>query len=174
LASSKNPLTEEDMATLVQLDQTGALSMQQALTALPKWACCFDKQHADVALRDYELLLAESAEMAWIATEGNAFNHATDRVQDVYGAAQQQRQLGRPIKDKVEVSASSRVRQTAFVAARVERAMTSADGSVMRSVPGSFFELISRDVLQADQKTLDLAFDAGNATGIFRMTRAKA
>jgi hypothetical protein len=52
--------------------------------------------------------------------------------------------------------------------------MTSADGSVMRSVPGSFFELISRDVLQADQKTLDLAFDAGNATGIFRMTRAKA
>ena len=174
LASSKNPLNEEDMATLMQLDQTGALPMQQALKALPKWAACFDKQHADVAVSDYELLLAESAEMAWIATEGNAFNHATDRVQDVHGAAQQQRQLGRPIKDKVEVSASSRVRQTAFVAARVERAMTSADGVVMRSVPGSFFELISRDVLQADQKTLDLAFDAGNATGIFGMTRANA
>jgi hypothetical protein len=28
--------------------------------------------------------------------------------------------------------------------------------------------------LQADQKTLDLAFDAGNATGIFGMTRANA
>ena len=174
LASSQNPLNEEDMATLMQLDQKGALPMQQALKALPKWVACFDKQHADVTVSDYELLLAESAEMAWIATEGNAFNHATDRVQDVYGAAQQQRQLGRPIKDKVEVSASSRVRQTAFVAARVERKMTSADGVVMRSVPGSFFELISRDVLQADQKTLDLAFDAGNATGIFGMTRAKA
>ncbi|TRZ66653.1 MAG: DUF1338 family protein [Comamonadaceae bacterium] len=174
LASSKNPLNEEDMATLALLDQKGELAMQQALKALPKWAACFEKQHADVALSDYELLLPESAEMAWIATEGNAFNHATDRVQDVHVAAQQQRQLGRQIKYKVEVSSSARVRQTAFVAARVERAMTSADGFVMRSVPGSFFELISRDVLQADLSTLDLAFDAGNATGIFGMTQAKA
>jgi hypothetical protein len=174
LASSKNPLNEEDMTTLMQLDQKGALPMQLALKALPKWVACFDRQHADVAVSDYELLLADSAEMAWIATEGNAFNHATDRVQDVHGAAHQQRQLGRPIKNKVEVSASSRVRQTAFVAARVERKMTSADGVVMRSVPGSFFELISRDVVQADQSSLDLAFDAGNATGIFGMTRAKA
>ena len=174
LASSKNPLDDDAAATLLHLEQTGTLPLQQALEALPKWAACFDKHHADVALSDYELLLTESAEMAWIATEGNAFNHATDRVEDVHLAAQQQRQRGRPIKDKVEVSSSGRVRQTAFVAARVERTMAAPLGSVVRSVPGSFFELISRDVVQADSPLLDLAFDAGNATGIFGMTRAKA
>ena len=173
LATSKNPLNQQDEADLLELDQRGGLPMQQALMALPKWAACFDRQHADVALSDYETLLAESAEMAWIATEGNAFNHATDRVHDVQLAAQSQRQLGRPIKDKVEVSSSARVRQTAFVAATVEREMTSPQGSITRRVPGSFFELISRDVLQANQSGLDLAFDAGNATGIFGMTRAK-
>ena len=82
---------------------------------------CFDRQHGVFALEDYELLLAESAEMAWIATEGNAFNHATDRVGDVDAVAERQRQLGRPIKDKVEISASGRVRQTAFRAATVQR-----------------------------------------------------
>ena len=173
LASSKNPLDEDAAATLLHLEQTGTLPMQQALEALPQWAACFDKHHADVALSDYELLLAESAEMAWIATEGNAFNHATDRVADVHLAAQQQRQLGRPIKDTVEVSSSGRVRQTAFVAARVKRAMAGPHGQVMQNVPGSFFELISRDTLQTNPRVLDLAFDAGNATGIFGMTRAK-
>jgi len=131
---------------------------------------------------DYELLLAESAEMAWISTEGNAFNHATDRVKDVDAVAERQRALGRPIKDKVEVSASGRVRQTAFRAATVRREFITADGRVSREVPGSFYEFITRDEVHpagaandpVQQPRLDLAFDAGNATGIFGMTAARA
>ena len=109
-----------------------------------------------------------SAEAAWIATEGNAFNHATDRVPDVAALAERLRAEGRPVKDKVEVSASGRVRQTALRADTVDRAF--ADG-VRRAVPGSFYEFISR---AADPETgrLDLGFDSGNATGIFAMTRA--
>ena len=131
----------------------------------------FDRQHDDPELADYETLLDRSAEAAWIATEGNAFNHATSRVPDVAAEADRQRALGRPIKDRVEVSQTGRVRQTAFRADPVDRSFRGDGGVVMRSVPGSFYEIISRDI---DPETggLDLRFDSGNATGIFAMTRA--
>ncbi|MEA3110817.1 MAG: hypothetical protein QOG58_616, partial [Caballeronia sp.] len=50
------------------------------------------------------------------------------------------------------------------------------DGArIERDVPGSFYEFISRDAVM-DEATgrarLDLGFDAGNATGIFKMTAA--
>jgi len=62
------------------------------------------------------------------------------------------------------------VRQTALIAARVLRGFVGADGMrVEREVPGSFHEFISRDVDPATGK-LDLRFDAGNATGIFKVT----
>ena len=48
-----------------------------------------------------------------------------------------------------------------------------ADRGQVRAVPGSFFEFISRDIDPATGQ-LDLAFDTGNATGIFAMTRAGA
>jgi hypothetical protein len=62
------------------------------------------------------------------------------------------------------------VRQTALRADPVTRRFRLADGgTVERTVPGSFFEFISRDRL-ADG-ALDLTFDTGNAQGIFTMTR---
>jgi hypothetical protein len=117
-----------------------------------------------------------SAEMAWIATEGQAFNHATDRVADIEAVAAAQRRLGRPIKDEVEVSASGRVRQTAFRAAIVEREFIADDGATARrAVPGSFHEIISRARVVDDQgvERLDLSFDSGDAQQIFRMTAAQ-
>ena len=180
LASSRDPLGPQDMADLEQLDRDHSLPLTQALRLLPKLLACFERQHGLFALDDYELLLAESAEMAWISTEGQAFNHATDRVSDVEAVASRQRQLGRPIKDKVEVSGSGRIRQTAFRAATVQRKFLTAQGIVERSVPGSFYELITRAALNnqaandgAPDQRLDLAFDAGNATGIFDMTAAR-
>lgn len=43
-------------------------------------------------------------------------------------------------------------------------------GTVERTVPGSFYEFISRDIDPAID-SLDLTFDSGNATGVFAMTR---
>jgi len=181
LSTSRDPLGPQDIADLEQLTRDGVLPLAQALRLLPQLLQCFDRQHGVFALDDYELLLAESAEMAWISTEGNAFNHATDRVDDVDAVAARQRALGRPIKDKVEVSASGRVRQTAFRATSVQREFITAEGRVSREVPGSFYEFITRDTLHTAgaandpvQPRLDLAFDAGNATGIFGMTAARA
>ena len=116
-------------------------------------------------------MLRESKEMAWIATEGNAFNHATDRVADVDAVAAEQRRLGRPMKEAVEVSASGRVRQTAFRAALVERLFVGGDGALTtETVPGSFHEFITRG--EESPGVLDLRFDSSNATGIFKMTRS--
>jgi PAS domain-containing protein len=169
--SSRDPLDPTARALLVRLSNEGALSHDAAVALLPGLVACFDRQHSEPALADYELLLERSAEAAWISTEGNAFNHATDRVEDVLAVADRQRTLGRPIKDRVEVSASGRVLQTAFRAASVERRFVDRDGSlVTRSVPGSFHEFISRR--RKPDGALDLAFDASNAQGIFGMTDA--
>ncbi len=72
------------------------------------------------------------------------------------------------MKDKVEVSASGRVRQTAFRADPVTRTLRGDDGDVTLTVPGSFYEFISRDRLNG--AGLDLGFDSANAQGIFKMT----
>ena len=66
------------------------------------------------------------------------------------------------------------MRQTAYRADPVERRFrTGADGVVRMSVPGSFYEFISRDALPGGN-ALDLTFDSGNAQGIFKMTAAAA
>lgn len=178
LSTSRDPLGPRDTADLEQLVRDGALPLAQAIRLLQALRPCFGRQHGLFSLDDYELLRAESAEMAWIATEGNAFNHATDRVEDVDAVAKRQRQLGRPIKDTVEVSASGGVRQTAFRAAMMQREFLGAGGTLQRDVPGSFYEFITRRALNARPAAndpapkIDLAFDAGNATGIFGMTAA--
>jgi hypothetical protein len=177
LSTSRDPLEAADLEDLAALAADGALPIGRAQRLLPALVGCFGRQHGLFALADYEALRAESPEMAWIATEGNAFNHATDRVVDVERVAAEQRRLGRPIKDAVEVSRSGRVRQTAFKAAQVERIFLDGDRQVRRVVPGSFYEFISRDPLpgsSAGRPSLDLAFDAGNATGIFAMTSGGA
>jgi Domain of unknown function (DUF1338) len=169
-AASTDPITSEAHDLLNTLESDHALALDDAIKLLPVLAKCFDRQHPEPALADYQTLLAESPEMAWIATEGNAFNHATDRVADVDQVAAEQKRLGRPMKEKVETSQSGRVRQTAFLAARVRRGFRAGDGSVTEmEVPGSFYELITRLPLP-EKEELDLSFDSSNAQAIFKMT----
>jgi hypothetical protein len=169
VGASRDPLSAAALELLELLADAGELPLASAAALLPELVACFDRQHDEPSWADYELLLAESKEMAWIATEGNAFNHATDRVADVEAVAAGQRALGRPVKPVVEVSASGRVRQTAFRAAMVERLFRSEQGHlVAATVPGSFHEFITR--AEEAPGVLDLRFDSGNATAIFQMT----
>ena len=154
LSTSRDPLAG------VRLDD-------DPVALLPALVGCFRRHHEAPSLADYETLLAESAEMAWIATEGAVFNHATDRVPDVVALAEAERAAGRPIKEGVEVSKSGRIIQTAHRAAPVERVFA---GGEVRTVPGSFYEFITRLPLP-DGSGVDLAFDASNAQEIFTMTR---
>lgn len=175
-AGSRDPLTPNARAVLEGFAREGEVGLDDAAAALPSLVACFGRQHGDPRLTDYEALLAESAEMAWISTEGNAFNHATDRVDDVEALAAAQKALGRPMKDAIEVSGSGRVRQTAFRAAQVTRTFRDDQGlPVQRDVPGSFYEFITRSPMVDDktgEEVLDLAFDSSNAQGIFKMTEA--
>lgn len=178
IGTSRDPLTSAAVAQLWELERDGVLPLDAAHALLPVIVGAFARQHDVPSEADYAALLAESAEMAWIATEGNAFNHATDRVADVFALADDEKAKGRPMKPEVERSRSGRVFQTAYRADIVQREFRSADGSlVTRDVPGSFYEFITRK-RTFDQDTrrweTDLRFDAGNAQGIFRMTASAA
>lgn len=174
VSTSRDPLSTKAQFQLRELARDGRISVTDGITLLIALRGCFACQHATPSLVDYDILLAESAEMAWIATEGNMFNHVTDRVDDVELVARQQKHMKRPMKATVEVSRSGRIRQTAFVADKVERHFVDANGTVVqRAVPGSFYEFISRDVTdETGRLAIDLGFDAGNAQGIFKMTAA--
>ena len=170
--NSADPLDDSAQALLADFAAHDRVAFDRAAAGLPEIAAAFGRHHGPVALADYEALLAQSAEAAWIATEGNAFNHATDRVEDVDALAARLKAEGWRIKDKVEVSSSGRVRQTALRADTVERRFVATGGDeVLRTVPGSFYEFITRDVDPASG-ALDLGFDSGNASGIFAMTKA--
>jgi hypothetical protein len=172
--SSRDPLSPLSRALLDLLDQRGWLTRKQAGELLPAIVAAFSRTHDIPRLTDYDILHASSAEAAWIATEGNAFNHATSRVADVEALARQLQQQGYPVKDAVEHSTSGRVHQTAFRADPVSRRFRDDDGAIVaRVVPGSFYEFITRDIDPATGR-IDLAFDSGNATGIFAVTRAAA
>lgn len=167
VATSSDPLSTQDMQYLAQLERAQGLPIAQAKVLLPALLRCFARQHETPALSDYEILLRESHEMAWIATEGNAFNHVTDRVEDLQALSDEQRGLGRSIKPKIEVAARGSLRQTAYRAAEVERVFIDRHTAVVRKVPGSFYEFISRDRVN---DVLDLGFDSSNASAIFKMT----
>jgi hypothetical protein len=170
--ASQDPLDAATIALLDRLTQGETVTLEEARGALPILVGAFGRHHPRPMLADYDLLKRYSAEAGWIATEGNAFNHATDRVPDVVALASAQKAAGRPMKDRVEFSASGRVRQTAFRADPVERAFGVPDApDRVQSVPGSFYEFISRD-MDPETDALDLSFDSGNATGIFGMTKA--
>lgn len=174
LGGSTDPLGVVEQEALAHLERHGALPLHTVEEVLPAFLACFTRRHPEPTEADYEALLGESQEMAWIATEGNAFNHATDRVDDVRAVAAAEQEAGRPIKDAVEVSGSGRVLQTAHRAALVTRTFRTADGgTVERVVPGSFYEFITRLPLP-DGSGIDLAFDASNAQEIFTMTRRHA
>ena len=174
--SSGDPLTASAKLALRELEKHQTLAFEDAAALLPALLACFQRQHATPLASDYDLLLAESAEMAWIATEGNSFNHATDRVASLDDLVEEQRRLGRPLKDTIETSRSGRVRQTAFRADSVVREFIDGDGRLTRRrVPGSFYEFIQRERLRdpvTGVSRLDLAFDSSNAQGIFKMTAA--
>jgi len=168
---SKDPVTPEAKTLLEKLDSAKSLSHEEAIKLLPVLVSVFSRHHAEPALADYEILLAESPEMAWISTEGNAFNHATDRVPDVDQLAAEQKALGQPMKPAVETSQSGRVRQTALLAARVQRNFRTPDGKLTeKEVNGSFYEFITRLPLPEEDGKLDLGFDSSNAQAIFKMT----
>ena len=176
--SSRDPLTPLAQAQLLDLQRDGCLPTDIAMTLLPVLLRCFARQHDVPTITDYEALRHESAEMAWISTEGNAFNHATDRVADVFALSDSEKAKGHTIKPDVECSRSGRVFQTAYHADIVEREFVGADGEiVLRNVPGSFYEFITRH-RELDRTTgawkTDLRFDAGNAQGIFKMTAGQA
>ena len=167
------PLGELERDALGSLARGGHCPLELAVAALPGLVGTFGRNHSTPALADYEMLLAHSPEAAWIATEGNAFNHATDRVPDVMALAAELQERGMPLNPQVEVSANGRVRQTAFLADKVLRKFRLGDGSLIeREVPGSFYEFISRDIDPATGR-IDLSFDSGNATGIFAVTSAQ-
>ena len=166
--SSVDPLNGVAQTLLARMAEAKEAPLAMAEAALPAIIAAFDRQHQPPTVADYELLLSHSNEAAWIATEGNAFNHATDRVPDVAALADRLKAEDKPMKDRLEISATGRVRQTAFRADSVERPFA---GGEWRTVPGSFYEFISRD-LDPATGALDLAFDTGNATGIFAMTSA--
>ena len=168
VGSSVDPLDDRALASLDRLSAEVALPIDEAGRLLPDLVACFDRQHGTPSWSDYQTLLERSAEMAWIATEGNAFNHATDRVDDVVAVAAEVAGWGVPIKDAVEVSTSQRVLQTATRATRVLRPFVDRERPILREVPGSFFEFITRR--EEAPGVLDLKFDAGNATAIFKMT----
>ncbi|GAB3626236.1 IQ calmodulin-binding motif-containing protein [Pandoraea terrae] len=174
VGQSRDPLTPRAAMQLWELERDGVLPLDEACTLLPVIVGAFARQHDTPNLADYETILAESAEMAWIATEGNAFNHATDRVEDVFQLSDAEQAKGRPMKPEVERSRSGRVFQTAYRADTVTREFRQADGSIItRDVPGSFYEFITRRRYfdrDAGRWTTDLRFDAGNAQGIFKMT----
>jgi hypothetical protein len=174
VSTSMDPLTYEANALLHELELSHSLSLDQAVALLPVLVSCFGRQHGDIALADYTTLLNESAEAAWISTEGSVFNHVTDRVDDVDSLSDEQKVLGQPMKETVEKSKSGRVRQTAFRAAQVSRSFVEEDGSVVvKDVPGSFLEFITRLPLPEEvegKSALDLGFDSSNAQAIFKMT----
>lgn len=173
VGGSRDPLQAEHLETLQCLRRTRHCSPMAARVLLPALCQAFDCQHGPASEADYRLLLDESAEMAWIASEGNRFNHLTDRVADLQAVVAAQRALDRPLKAQVEVSASGRVRQTALRAVTVQRPLLDANGSVQpHSLPGSFVEFIQRELDPATGR-LDLNFDSGNAQGIFKMTDAR-
>jgi hypothetical protein len=178
IGASRDPLTPRAIGQLWELERDGVLPLDAAYELLPVIVGAFARQHDMPREADYEVLLKESAEMAWIATEGNAFNHATDRVADVFQLSDDEKAKGRPMKPEVERSRSGRVFQTAYRADLVQREFRAADGGIVtREVPGSFYEFITRKrTFDQDSRRweTDLRFDAGNAQGIFKMTASQA
>jgi hypothetical protein len=173
--STRDPLSSVARDALAEFTEQGRCEMKLAAPALRDLLGAFGRCHDTPALNDYRIVLAESPECAWIATEGWSFNHATDRVSDVAMTACAQRSLGRPVKSLIETSASGTVRQTAFKADPVRRSFAQDDGSLVElTVPGSFYEFISRDLVTGPdgKRRIDLRFDNGNAQAIFKMTAA--
>jgi len=170
LGSSRDPLDSKHLSILKRLHATRHCSLAEATQLLPALCRAFGRQHGVVREADYRQLLSESETMAWFATEGNRFNHLTDRVDDLHAVVQEQLRLDRPIKDSIEVSTSGRVMQTAYKSCTVSRELLDDQGRLQtHQVPGSFVEFIARKI-DPETGRIDLNFDSNNAQGIIKMT----
>jgi hypothetical protein len=177
--SSRDPLTALGQSALAEFAEQGRCEMKLAVPALREIVAAFGRQHDTPALADYRILAAESAECAWIASDGRRLKHVADRVADVAMTACAQRSLGRPVKASIERSAAGTVRQTAFKPDSVRRKFRSADGSeVELTVPGAFWQLISRDLVtgpdgkQRLDLRLELPIDQGAPNAVLKRTAA--
>jgi hypothetical protein len=170
-ASSTDPLPAWCGPVLEELELAGSVSFDVAVRLLPNLAACFACQHEEPSIADYELLDGESPELSWFATEGTILNHFASRVANVQSVYDQQRQLGRAMKDSIEISPSERLAQTSFRSNLAERLFVGAAGTlVSRRVPGSFWEIISRATDASGN--LYLKFDVGNAQSILETMTA--
>jgi hypothetical protein len=172
MSTLRDPLTQVHQALLARVGSGHALDLSEARALTAGLAAAFGRHHDLPRWAQYQALREESAEMAWISTEGQTFNHATARTGDIQADIALAKQIGLDLKADVEVSASGRVLQTAVRAAQVMRQFKDDDAPA-RAVPGSFFEFIERKALPApgpEGETLDLSFDSSNAQGIFVMT----
>ena len=86
-----------------------------------------------------------------------------------------QRSLGRPMQSAIETSPTGSVRQSAFRADPVRRTFRAEDGSTVElTVPGSYYEFISRDTIVGSdgKKRLDLRFNGDGARDTIRKKTA--
>lgn len=173
--SSTSPLSTSSHHSLEKLHQNRELNLSESVSLIENLLKCFTRQQTTINWSDYQTLKKESPEMAWIYTEGNSFNHATDRVKNINHTVAEQKALGRKLKNNIEHAPATGISQTAFLAAMVSREFSTDEGQVTRAVPGSFFEFITREKRKgSDSNTtkLVLDFDSSNAQGIFKVTQA--
>jgi hypothetical protein len=174
-AASHDPLTTVARTALAEFAEQGRCEMRLAVPALREIVSAFGRCHDMPSLADYRILAAESPEAAWMATDGSSISHVSDRVLDVAMTACAQRSLGRPVKATIETSAAGSVRLTSFKADPARRSFRADDGSqVEMTVPGSFYEFVSRDLVTgADgKKRLDLRFENAYVRALFKKTAA--
>ena len=88
LRSSRDPLTGLAQVNLDRLAADGRLPRNAAESLLGELVACFARHHGTPSLEDYEILVAESEEMAWIATDGTTWHHAAVVVDDAAAATQ--------------------------------------------------------------------------------------
>ncbi len=119
LRSSRDPLTGLAQVHLDRLAADGRLPRNAAESLLGELVACFARHHGTPSLADYEILLAESEAMAWIATDGTTWHHAAVVVDD---AAPSQHLEPATVERSFKVG---------------ERA------TVVRTVPGSSLELVT-------------------------------
>ena len=117
VGSSRDPLTGLAQVHLDRLAADGRLPRNAAESLLGELVTAFARHHATPTLSDYETLLAESDEMAWIATEGTTWHHAAVRA------------------DVDEAQPPALVERSFKVGERA---------TATRTVPGSSFELVRR------------------------------
>ena len=132
--SSRDPL-QAQTAWLAALQSEENVELADAVAILRALAACFDRQHATPSLDDYDLLGRESAEMAWIATEGNAVMQVAQRV------AEPNNRGSAVLRGDVSEPVDLLLLEPAYV----ERPFRDSEGRMIGApVPGPSYKLVGR------------------------------